>query len=60
MVSFTDLEVCDSHRCEVSDDLFDGGVVSDAQQGLSSAVWGQGDVLPLSDMAVEAELLPLG
>jgi hypothetical protein len=52
VVSFTDLEVRDSHRREVSDDLFDGGVVGDARQGLSSAVWGQGDVFPLSDMAV--------
>ena len=52
VVSFMDLKVHDSHHCEVSDDLFDGGVVGDAQQGLSSAVWGQGDILPLSDMAV--------
>ena len=52
VVSFMDLEVCDSHRHEVSDDLFNGGVVGDAQQGLSSAVWGQGNILPLTDMAV--------
>ena len=36
VVSFMDLEVHDSHRREVSDDLFDGGVVGDARQGLLS------------------------
>ena len=36
VVSFMDLKVRDSHRRKVLDDLFDGGVVGDAQQGLSS------------------------
>jgi hypothetical protein len=37
VVCFTDLEVRDSHRREVSDDLFDGGIVGYSRQGLSRA-----------------------
>jgi hypothetical protein len=73
MMCFTDLAVRDSHRREVSDDLFDGGIVSYSRQGLSGAKRGQGDPLTLSHLAVksredkylrqteeEPKLLPLG
>jgi hypothetical protein len=52
VMSFMDHVVCDSHRCKVSDDILNGGVIGDTQHGFLSMSGGQGQGIALSHLAL--------